>query len=200
MAHMEPLQREDVPELADFFDIFEQRMGFLPNSLLTMARRPELVRAFAGLGKVVYTPSESLPLQLRNMIAHIASRAAGCVYCVAHTGSNTLKPGSNLEEEKLEKLWEFETSDLFSERERAAFRFAQAGAVVPNAVEDKNFTEMREHFSEQDIVDILGIISYFGFLNRWNDSMATALEPAPTAVGETYLAAGGWSPGKHGQG
>jgi len=81
---MEPLNREDVPELADFFEIFEQRMGFLPNSLLTMAHRPELVQAFANLGKVVYAPSESLPLQLRNMIANVASKLVPsmCVFYV----------------------------------------------------------------------------------------------------------------------
>jgi uncharacterized peroxidase-related enzyme len=197
MARMEPLNKEDVPELADFFGVFEQRMGFLPNSLLTMAYRPELVQAFANLGKVVYTPSEGVPLQLRNMIANIASRASGCLYCVAHTGSNTLKPGSELEAEKLEQLWEYETSDLFSERERVALRFAQAAAVVPNAVEGENFEQMREHFSDQDIVDILSVISYFGYLNRWNDSMATSLEPIPSSVGETHLAKGGWRPGKH---
>ena len=197
MARMEPLRREDVPELADFFDVFEQRMGFLPNSLLTMARRPELVQAFAGLGKVVYTPTDSLPLQLRNMIAHIASRASGCLYCVAHTGSNTLKAGSDLEAEKLEKLWEYESSDLFSDRERVALRFAQAAAVVPNGVEDEHFEDLRKHFGEQDIVDILSIISYFGYLNRWNDSMATALEPIPAAIGEAHLAEGGWTVDKH---
>jgi len=194
---MDPLAKEDIPELAEFFGVFEQRMGFLPNSLLTMAHRPELVQAFAGLGKVVYTPTDSLPLQLRNMIAHIASRASGCLYCAAHTGSNTLKPGSDLTAKKLEKLWEYETNDLFNERERAALRFAQAAAVVPNAVEDEHFIDLRQHYSEQGIVDILSIISYFGYLNRWNDSMATALEPIPTSVGETHLGEGGWTPGKH---
>ncbi|MDA1088759.1 MAG: peroxidase-related enzyme [Proteobacteria bacterium] len=197
MARMDPLNKEDVPELEDFFAIFEQRMGFLPNSLLTMAHRPELVQAFAGLGKVIYTPTDNLPLRLRNMIAHIASRASGCLYCVAHTGSNTLKPGSDLEAESLEKLWEYETSDHFSERERAALRFAQAAAVVPNAVKDEHFQDLRQYFSELDIVDILSIISYFGYLNRWNDSMATTLEPIPTAIGDTHLGAGGWTPGKH---
>jgi alkylhydroperoxidase family enzyme len=121
------------------------------------------------------------------------------LYCVAHTGSNTLKSGSDLETEKLENLWEYETSNLFNERERAALSFAQAAAIVPNAVEDEHFVALRLHFSEEDIVDILGIISYFGFLNRWNDSMATVLESGPASIGEKHLVEGGWTLGKHKQ-
>ena len=164
---------------------------------LTMARNPALVQAFAGLGKAVYTPTESVPLQLRNMIANISSRASGCMYCVAHTASNALKPGSELETEKLKKLWEYETNPIFSDRERTALSFAQAAAMVPNGVEDKHFDEMRKHFSEDDIVDILGVVSYFGYLNRWNDSMATSLEPIPTGIGDAHLSEGGWTAGKH---
>ncbi len=70
-------------------------------------------------------------------------------------------------------------------------------AVVSNAVGDEHFADLRQHYSEQDIVDILGIISYFGFLYRWNDSMATSLEPIPTSIGETHPSEGGWNPGKH---
>ena len=50
MARMQPLKPSDAPDLAEHFGVFEKRMGFLPNSLLTMARKPELVKAFAALG------------------------------------------------------------------------------------------------------------------------------------------------------
>jgi len=41
------------------------------------------------------------------------------------------------------------------------------------------------------------VIAVFGFLNRWNDTMATPLEEEPAEVGEKYLARGGWTAGKH---
>jgi hypothetical protein len=41
------------------------------------------------------------------------------------------------------------------------------------------------------------VIALFGFLNRWNDTMATPLEDEPIAVGERYLKRGGWTAGKH---
>jgi hypothetical protein len=68
---------------------------------------------------------------------------------------------------------------------------------VPNAVTDAMFTELRKHWTEEQIVEIVGVISLFGFLNRWNDTMGTPLEDEPIEVGNKYLARGGWKVGKH---
>jgi hypothetical protein len=59
------------------------------------------------------------------------------------------------------------------------------------------FAEMRKHWSENQIVEIAAVVAYFGFLNRWNDTMGTPLEPEPIATGEKYLASHGWKVGKH---
>jgi uncharacterized peroxidase-related enzyme len=199
MARMNPLKDEELPpEIIENSKIFEKRMGFRANSGRTMARSPKLVKALGGLAKAVYEPSDSVPLSLRNMIAHMASQSAGCMYCAAHTASNALRPGSELDEEKLANIWDYENSPLFSDKERAALRFSQGAAAVPNAVTDKDFEEMYKHFSEVDVVEILALIGYFGFLNRWNDTMATDLEDLPKSVSESHLERSGWNIGKHG--
>jgi hypothetical protein len=46
-------------------------------------------------------------------------------------------------------------------------------------------------------VDIVAVISVFGFLNRFNDTMATKLEASPIEAGKRFLAKKGWSVGKH---
>ena len=46
-------------------------------------------------------------------------------------------------------------------------------------------------------VEILGVVSLFGFLNRWNDSMATTLEEEPTEFANRTISGTGWTPGKH---
>jgi len=99
--------------------------------------------------------------------------------------------------EKENALWEFETSPLFSAAERAALRVAQGAAQVPNAVTDADFAELKKHYSEAQIVDIVAVIALFGFLNRFNDTMATQLEGSPIEAGERYLAERGWTVGKH---
>ena len=47
------------------------------------------------------------------------------------------------------------------------------------------------------MVEILAIISLFGFLNRWNDTLATPLEAGPKDLGEKHLSGWGWEAGKH---
>jgi hypothetical protein len=68
---------------------------------------------------------------------------------------------------------------------------------VPNAVTDEIFVQMHKYWTEEQIVEIVGVIAMFGFLNRWNDTMGTPLEVEPLVAGEKYLAHRGWTPGKH---
>ena len=196
MSRVNPLDPKDIPELMDVFDPVIERMGFIPNSQLVMAYKPDMLRAFVELGKAVYKQDEgSIPFALKNLIGNMASQSAGCMYCVAHTASNSVRAG--VADDKVVAMWEFETSDLFTEAERAALRFAQAAAQVPNMTDDKDFAELRKHFTEFQIVEIMGVIAMFGYLNRWNDTMATRLEDEPIAFAERTIAGTGWKPGKH---
>ena len=196
MSRVKPLDPKDIPELMDVFEPVIERMGFIPNSQLVMAYKPDLLRAFINLGKAVYKEEEgSISFQLKNLIGNMASQSAGCMYCIAHTSSNIARSG--IADEKVLAMWEFETSDLFSDAERAALRFAQAAAQVPNMTTDEDFEELRKHFTEFQIVEIMGVIAMFGYLNRWNDTMATTLEDEPIEFAERTIAAAGWQPGKH---
>ena len=94
-------------------------------------------------------------------------------------------------------MWNYQTSPLFSAAERAALDVAVAAGCVPNAVTDEMFMELRKHWSDEQVVEIVGVIAMFGFLNRWNDTFATPLEDEPLEFGEKHLAAHGWDAGKH---
>lgn len=195
MAHMQPQPAEMHPELADDFAIFERILGFVPNSLLTMQRRPAIVRGFGVLTKAVMDPEGAVDPGFKRLLAHFASRAAGCQYCEAHS---LIAAGiHDVNEEKIAAVWEYRTSPLYSEAERVALDFALAAGAVPNAVDEALFTRLREHWNEDQIVEMLAAICLYGFLNRWNDSMATDLEDAPKALGEKVLKPGGWTGGKH---
>lgn len=195
MAHMQPLPVDTHPELADHFQIFVGILGFVPNSLLTMQRSPEMVKAFGELTKAVMSEESDVDLGFMRMLAHFCSRAAGCQYCEAH--SLVAAQIHGIPQEKIDALWEYQTSDFYSEAERVALDFALAAGSVPNNVDQALMDRMKEHWSEKQIVHILGAISLYGFLNRWNDSMATDLEASPKAMGKRVLASGGWDGGKH---
>ncbi|XOV80257.1 MAG: carboxymuconolactone decarboxylase family protein [Aestuariibacter sp.] len=195
MAHLEPLPAETTPELQDDFAIFEKILGFVPNSLLTMQRKPEIVRGFGVLTKAVMAEDGEVDPGFKRLLAHFASRAAGCQYCEAHSLIAAQIHG--IAAEKVAAVWEYQTSSLFSEAERVALDYALAAGSVPNAVDEPLMTRMKQHWNENQIVEILGAICLYGFLNRWNDSMATSLEEAPKKLGETVLKSGGWTGGKH---
>ena len=114
---------------------------------------------------------------------------------MAHTAGAALRLG--VDEAKFDAIWEFRTSPLYTEAERVALDFAIAAASQPNDVTDELMDRMKQHWSEGQIVEIAATVSLFGFMNRWNDSMATPLEEEPIEVGETHLAGKGWTPGKH---
>lgn len=194
-ARIAPLPPEQTPELREQYEAMKKSLGFLPNSILIMQRVPKLAKALSQMTAAVWDPAGKVDRGFKRLIAHVSSRAAGCQYCMAHTAGGALHFG--VEDEKLAAVWDYQTSPLFSPAERAALDFAVAAASVPNAVTDDMFVEMRKHWSEDQIVEIIGCISLFGFLNRWNDTLATPLEREPIAVGERFLAKGGWSVGKH---
>ncbi|MEM9878960.1 MAG: carboxymuconolactone decarboxylase family protein [Pseudomonadota bacterium] len=157
----------------------EDFMGFMPNDALVMAHQPQMLPAFLQLIGAIYGGGTVEP-GLKRLIGMIASSAAGCQYCEAHTAFAAR--GHDIPLEKIAAIWAFETSDLFDARERAALRFAQKAALVPNAAEDADFDAMKDHFSDSECVEVLAVVSLFGFLNRWNSSLQTELEALPAAL------------------
>ena len=195
MPLLPPLPPETTPELADTFQHFTEILGFVPNSLLTMQRRPAIVRGFSELTAAVMDPDGCVEPGFKRLLAHFASRAAGCQYCEAH--SLVAAGISGVPDAKLEAIWEYRSSELYSDAERVALDFALAAGSVPNGVDEDLMARLKAHWSEAQIVEILAAICLYGFLNRWNDSMATELEEAPKALGERMLKPGGWTGGKH---
>jgi uncharacterized peroxidase-related enzyme len=200
MPLVEPLPADRDPEIAELARFFEGTLGFAPNSVLTMMRRPALARAFTALNRAVMTNEGRVTSELKRLIGHVASRVAGCRYCEAHTIRAAARFGADegADARRLDAVWSFrERPDLFTPAEQAALEFAVAAASVPGAVDEAIGRELRAHWDVGEIVEIAGVVALFGFLNRWNDAMATELEAPAAADGERWLAPQGWSPGKH---
>jgi alkylhydroperoxidase family enzyme len=181
--------------LKEEFDSFFKTLGFVPNSVLTMQRKPKLAKAFVQIQRALWDPESKVDRGLKRLLAHLASRTAEDAYSMAHTASGALHFG--IDAAKLAALRDYRTSPLFTPAERAAFELAAAASRVPNGVTDELFVELRKHWSEEQIVELLGVIAMAGFLARWNVTMATPIEPEPNEVGEKYLAPLGWSAGPH---
>ena len=170
MAHVSPLPRDAHPEFKDQFEHYAKTRGFVPNSILTMQRRPAIARAFMQLNRAVLYEG-TVPEELKMLVSLIASQAAGCRYCQAHMAN--LSSIYRASDAKIQAVWEFETSPLFSACERAALRLAFKASLVPNEASADDFHALRKYFDDAQIVEIVASIALFGYLNRWNDTMAT---------------------------
>jgi len=197
MLRVTPKSRSDLQELEDVFERAEKALGFIPNSFFIMGRRPEMLRAFSRLSREVIGVPGRVSQELKWLIAHIASRSSGCQYCMAHTA----KSASGADQgntEKIKALFEYERSTLFSNAEKAALTIAQAAGTTPSMVSDADIENLKKYFDEDQIVEIVGVICLFGWLNRFNDTMATNLENEPMNFAANHLASTGWEVGKHG--
>ena len=194
MAHLSPLPFDATPQFRERFDHYQATRGFVPNSIRTMARRPSIAAAFMELNRAVLYEG-TVAEELKMLVSLIASQAAGCRYCQAHMAN--LSSIYKASDARIRAVWDFETSALFSPAERAALRLAYKAGLVPNETSQEDFDELKKHFDDSQIVEIVASIALFGYLNRWNDTMATDLEARALEVAERTIAPVGWEPGKH---
>ena len=195
MPLVTPLASDHDPETAELANFFNETLGFCPNSVLTTQRRPAISKAFINLNKAVMANEGRVSSALKRMIAWVSSNSTGCRYCQAHAIRAAERYGA--EQEKLDNIWEYRTHSAFSEAERAALDFSLAASLVPNQVDDQIKERLYTYWDEGEIVEMLGVISLFGYLNRWNDSMGTSIEDGAVESGNQYLAKHGWNKGKH---
>lgn len=183
MSRLPPLSRAEVLASGANFDVVLADFPTLPNSIATLAYRPPVLAAVLQLWEAVIHTG-TLPVGLKYLVGHMASMSAGCRYCSAHTGHNAVQAG--MPKEKLQALWDYESSPLFNDSERAALQFALLAGQVPNAVSDAEFSGLRKHYRDAEIAELLAVIAIYGFFNRWNDTLGTELEAIPLALASQH--------------
>lgn len=194
MPHIDPLPRDAHAPFIERFEHYQNTRGFVPNSILTMQRRPAIAQAFMDLNRAVLYEG-TVAEELKMLVSLVTSQASGCRYCQAHMSN--LASLYKASDEKIRAVWSFENSPLFTAAERAALRLGYRAALVPNEATAQDFDELKRHFDDGQIVEIVATIALFGYLNRWNDTMATTLEPRAVSVAERAIGAVGWQAGKH---
>ena len=196
MALVKPLDENEIEtELCEFIQFFKGPLGVIPNSVRTMSRRPKVAKAFTELNMAVMECHGSVTPEFKRIIGYITSFVSGCRYCQAHTILGSQRFGAD--EDRLQDAWNYENSNHFTDAEKAALKYAHAAASIPNAVDDEIAAELHKHWEDDDIVEITAVIALFGYLNRWNDSMGSALEDLPIDAGNKYLDKTDWEIGKH---
>lgn len=193
MERISPASPAQFAQVSDHMERWKKIKGYPPNSWLTMVRNPRVFRAYRDLHTAVMMDTGELPQGLKFMIATVVSHATGDRYCEAHNAQNAANIGKAAAEQ-VRALSQFETSPLFTAAERAALSLARAAGGHPPTVTDAHFMELKKHYSEDAIIEIVTVIALLGWLNRWTQTLAPRIEDSALAFAQEYLAPSGWTP------
>lgn len=179
MSRIEAKHIDDNPQLKDILLKGAETMGFLSEDGLIMAHCPEML---TGTGQMINSilGTGTINADLKRMIGYIVSQTSGCQYCSAHTSYTAVKHG--IEKEKLDAIWEYSTSELFTARQKAALQLAHHSSMTPNQASDEDFIELKNHFSTEEIVELVFTLSLYSFLNAFNSTIKTSIEEEPLSV------------------
>ncbi|HTX76504.1 MAG TPA: carboxymuconolactone decarboxylase family protein [Terracidiphilus sp.] len=178
MSRISRLDRSQVsPDLATLFDkVFAQR-GNVPNMFRVMAHRPEIFSTMqAHFAAVLNTGTVST--KLKELIIVRTSQVNDTPYCLAsHT---ILARNLGWSDDQLSNLSDWRDRSDFTPAEKAALRLAETVTRDAHAVTDEQYAELRDYYSEGEVVELLCAIGLFNYFNRFNN----ALGMEPTKPGE----------------
>lgn len=189
ISHIETKSREDFPEFEELFNLVESFMGYLPNAYLLMADKPDLMHAFAKMSASVFK-DDILDIQSKQLIALASSLSAGCKYCQSHTSHGAERAG--VPNEKIANILNYQTSSHYEPSEVALLDLAFASGEIPNKATKAHFDQLKEFYSKEQILEVVAVISFFGFLNRWNDTFGTEIEAVPANYLQNELKPSNW--------
>ena len=178
MSRISRLDRNEVAaDIAELFDqVFAQR-GNVPNMFRVMAHRPEIFSTMqAHFAAVLNTGT--VPTRLKELIIVRTSQLNQTPYCLASHTILARKLGWS--DEQLANLAGWSQRNDFTAAEKAAIRLAETVTRDAHSLSDEQFAELRTHYSEGEIVELLCAIGLFNYFNRFND----ALRMEPTKPGE----------------
>jgi uncharacterized peroxidase-related enzyme len=194
LKRIQPLKREEHPELEEYYKVWDERLGYLPNTVLTLSMKPEIVKAFARLSEAVHNECSLQPL-VRGLVGFMASNTASCNYCMAHTAAAAVRYG--VPEKFVVNIADYDENDIYSAELRAALAFAEAMSSQPARMTDAILEEAGRHYTDVQIVEIAAICSFYGWLNRMNSGLRMELEEEPRKFSEENLSKTNWTIGTH---
>jgi AhpD family alkylhydroperoxidase len=128
------------------------------------AHQPKMM---IGMGKFnqAVRKGKSVDERLKNLIELKGAQMIGCEYCV-DLGSQICR-NNGLSDDELLALPRYEQSDLFTNREKLALDYTVAVMRTPVGVTDELFTQMREHFTNKQLVEITALLTVVN-IDRFN--------------------------------
>lgn len=186
--HVEPRSEASCPwYLKPFFWRQQRKYGKSLDAALLWARSPKLFLGVATLYGMIDRRSSPIEPALRSLVTVRVSQLNGCSFCVDLNSATLLNRGASLE--KVAALSRWHPSSLFNERERRALEYAEAMTLSGSGVTKQHIDALREHFDDDAIVEITGLIAFQNLSSKFNAALGVEPQgfcempqPAATAI------------------
>jgi len=134
------------------------------------AHQPKMM---SGMGKFqqAVRKGKSVDERLKYLVELKGAQMVGCEFCV-DLGSQICR-NSGFSDQELLALPRYPESDLFTEREKLALDYTAAVMRTPVDVDDELFSRMREHFTDEQLVELTALLTVVN-LDRFNAAFAIA--------------------------
>jgi AhpD family alkylhydroperoxidase len=153
------------------------------------AHQPRMMMGMGRFNQAV-RKANSVSERIRNLVELKGAQMIGCEFCV-DLGSQICR-NSGLSDEELLALPRYQSSDLFTDQEKAALDFTAGVMRTPVDVSDEVFARMRRHFADKQIVEITALLTLVN-VDRFNaafgigsagfsEGMVCVLPDRPAAV------------------
>jgi len=147
----------------------KRRYGAILEPARLWGRSPKVFAALALLYGALDRRSSPLEPGLRTLITVRVSQINWCSFCIDINSATAMKRG--VSKEKLLALADFNKSDLFSSKEKAALNYAEAVTYSERELTDDQFNVLREHFNEDAIVELTGLIAFQNMSSKFNAAL-----------------------------
>jgi uncharacterized peroxidase-related enzyme len=155
--------------LKPFFWSQKRRYGEVLLPGLLWGRVPRLFMTVAMLYGALDARRSRLDPVLRSLLTVRISQLNWCRFCVDINSATLARRAGSMA--KVEALAEWRTSDLYSAAERAALDYAEAMTITGRGVTDALMTTLREHFSDDAIIELTALIAFQNLSSKFNSAL-----------------------------
>jgi uncharacterized peroxidase-related enzyme len=158
--------------LKPFFLNQQRKYGQPLEPAKVWAMIPRLFVSVASVYGVLDRKKSPIQPSLRSLISIRVSQMNGCMFCVDLNSATLIKRTDS--DEKLQALSNWNTSDVFSDSEKAALDYAEGMTITPCQVDDVCFHALKNHFDDKAIVELTALIAFQNMSSKFNTALAIA--------------------------
>lgn len=159
--------RVDDPVVKEAYERMIAKRGKVTNIYKVLAHKPNIIKTIGPFVASVQQPDE-LDAKLKEKVILKVSKTNCSAYCCHAHEQIGRKMGFT--DEDIQGAYDPEGAEI-SEEQRVALKYAQEMTVNPGGVSDEMFSEVRDHFSESQVVELTALIALYNMINRFNEAL-----------------------------